>query len=410
MKPVIILGGGAAGLAAAISAARQGSGRVIVAERLDRVGKKLLATGNGRCNLTNLRAGPEGYATSHPKALARILAGTGPQEVLDFFSSLGLLCQEETEGRVYPYCRQAAMVVDVFLTALTRLGIEVRCNWETLRLEPKAGGFQLIAQDGRRMEGSRVVLAAGGRAAPKLGSNGSGFSLARQLGHSCAPLYPALTPLCCGGAGVRGLKGLRAHGALTLQMGGRILGREEGEVQFTEYGLSGIPVMNLSGKALQRQGEACVVFVDLFPQVTRQGLLALLKERRRAYWEESLETLLLGTVPKRLAYALMKSAGLQPLSRKIGSLTAGELAALAAECKAWAFPVEGALGWEQAQATGGGVPLEEVDPATLESRKCPGLHLAGELLDAVGECGGWNLHWAWITGLRAGAAAGRTEG
>jgi len=408
MKQLIIIGGGAAGLAAALSARKCAPQlEITVLERLDRVGKKILATGNGRCNLTNSTASPTHYYSSCWPRLKEAMADMQPKQVLDFFEDLGLLCQEEEEGRIYPYCKQASMVVDVFLQALERAKIRVRCSAAVTGIRWKKDRFSLRTAEGEMLSADVVILAAGGRAAPKLGSDGSGFALAAALGHSCTPLYPALVALKCDMHHHGGLKGIRAEAGLTLMAGSRELGRERGEVQFAEYGLSGIPVMQLSGRlARLKKGEKCTALVDLFPDLTAEALFRLLKKRQQQDLRGTLETLLLGTIHKRLAYAVLKTAGLQPLSRNTATLTNGELHRLAETLKAWPFAVTGTQGWEFAQVTGGGVPLTEIDTKTMMSVLRPGLYLAGEVLDVAGDCGGFNLHWAWCSGIRAGTAAG----
>ena len=407
MAKILIIGGGAAGLAAALTAAKTlPGGQITLLERLDRVGKKILATGNGRCNLTNMRAGPAHFYSNDKGLLKQALEQMPPQKVLDFFAEMGLLCQEEEEGRVYPYCKQASMVLDVLLLALEKAKIDVQCGCAVTAIERNKGKYLVKTADGRRFSADRVILTAGGKASPKLGSDGSGYVLARQLGHRCLPVYPALVALKCDMNGLGGLKGIRAHGGLTLMAGDHILGQDVGEVQFTEYGLSGIPAMQVSGRLSRlRKGEKCVALVDLFPEWQPEALLRQLKSRCKS--RNTLEDLLLGTVHKRLAYAVLKSAGLQPLSRPCASLTAGELRRLAELLKAWPFPVTGTQGWEFAQVAGGGVPLKEIDLSTMESRLQPGLYLAGEILDVTGDCGGFNLHWAWCSGMRAGEAAAK---
>ena len=407
MKHILVIGGGAAGMAAAITAARENpSIRVTIVERMDRVGKKILATGNGRCNLTNMGASFAHFYSSDKGTLKRALEGMTPAVVLDFFTSLGLLCQEEEEGRVYPYCKQASMVLDVLLHALERLNITVRCGCTVTGIGRNKGKYAVKTADSQTMTADAVILTCGGRAAPKLGSDGSGYTLVKALGHSCTALYPALVAFKCDMNGLGGLKGIRAEAGLTLLAGDHLLGKEVGEVQFTEYGLSGIPAMQLSGRLSRlRKGERCTALVDLFPDWDHEALFRNLKARQKT--QDTLETLLLGTVHKRLAYAVLKSAGLQPLSRSAASLNNGELHRLVDTLKAWPFPVTGTQGWDNAQVTGGGVPLGEMDIATMASKLQPGLYLAGEVLDVAGDCGGFNLHWAWCSGIRAGKAAAK---
>ena len=409
MAKILIIGGGAAGIAAALTAAKYvPGGQITLLERMDRVGKKILATGNGRCNLTNMNAGPAHFYSADKGVLRQALDTMPPRQVLDFFSELGLLCQEEDEGRVYPYCKQASMVMDVLLLALERANIDVQCGCAVTGIDQKKGRFTVKTADGRSFFAEKVLLTAGGKAAPKLGSDGSGYRLAQQMGHSCVPVYPALVALKCDMNGLGGLKGIRAQAGLTLMVGDHVLAHDVGEVQFTEYGLSGIPAMQVSGRLSRlRKGERCTALVDLFPQWQTDALFRYLKTRQKADPRGTLETLLLGTIHKRLAYAVLKSVGLQPLSRESRTLTAGELHRLADLLKAWPFPVTGTQDWEFAQVAGGGVPLKEIDPVTMESRKQSGLYLAGELLDVIGDCGGFNLHWAWCSGIRAGEAAAK---
>ncbi|MBD5093108.1 MAG: aminoacetone oxidase family FAD-binding enzyme [Subdoligranulum sp.] len=407
-RQIVIIGGGASGLAAALAAAEIAGGqRVTVLERLDRVGKKLLATGNGRCNITNRNAAPEHYQTADPARLARMLENVPPDAVLDFFAGLGLLCDTQPDGRVYPYCYQASMVLDVLRAALERAGVSLLCGQTVTGLRRGKNGLAAETGEGKTFPAARVILAAGGLAAPQFGTDGAGYALARAAGHTVRTPHPCLVPLRCA-AFPAGLKGLRTNGALTLLDAGRTpqaeLRTECGEIQFAEYGLSGIPAMQLS--CLLPQAKKPEVAVDLLPQFAANEVRGMIEARCQSGNFPTLETLLLGLIGKKLGYAVMKACGLQPLSRTAKSLPAAGRDALAETLKHWRFAVTGTLPWAQAQATGGGVPLGEVDEACA-SRKCPGLYLTGEVLDAVGECGGFNLQWAWATGIAAGRAAGR---
>ena len=403
-RQIVIIGGGASGLAAALAAADIAGGQhVTVLERLDRVGKKLLATGNGRCNLTNENTAPGRYQTADPARLARMLDKVPPDIVLDFFAELGLLCDTQPDGRVYPYCYQASMVLDVLRAALERAGVSVICGQTVTGLRRTKAGLAVTTADGKTWPAACAILAAGGSAAPQFGTDGAGYALARAAGHTVHTPYPCLVPLRCA-AFPAGLKGLRANGALTLLDAGRPLRTEYGEIQFAEYGLSGIPAMQLSCLLPRAKKPAAAVY--LLPQFSLEEVRGIIEGRCQSGAFPTLETLLLGLIGKKLGYAAMKACGLQPLSRASGELSAAEQDALAETLKHWSFAVTGTLPWAQAQATGGGVPLGEVDEICA-SRKCPGLYLTGEVLDAVGECGGFNLQWAWATGIAAGIAAGK---
>lgn len=403
---IIIIGGGASGIAAALAAAKkQGGENVVILERLDRIGKKLLATGNGRCNLTNLNATAQAYHTKRPEILSQMLAQMPPEAVLGFFEEQGLMCTEEESGRVYPYCGQASMVLDILRAALERENITVECGCEVQTIERKNNQFLIQCKNKNTFIADKVILAAGGQAAAQFGTDGAGFALARSLGHRIEKTYPCLVPLKCESF-PSGLKGTRAAAALSLYLEGRCVKTEQGEVQFAEYGVSGIPAMQLSC-LLSSGTRNAGVSIDLFPQMSFSALRSILEKRRTSGQFPTLETFLLGLIGKKLGHAVLKSCGMQPLSRASESIQRAELNSLCTALKGWRFSVNGTLAWAQAQTTGGGVSLTEIEPATCESRKCKGLYLTGEVLDAAGDCGGFNLQWAWATGITAGKAAAR---
>lgn len=400
MKDVLIIGGGAAGLTAAIAAAdADPSASILLLEGLDRVGKKLLATGNGKCNLTNRHITPSAYHTGHPEQLSRMLEQMPTDRTLDFFAALGLETMEDDAGRIYPYARQASMVLDLLLLALRRrVNIEVRCGCKVTALERNRQGFTVLAGK-ERFSAARVILTTGGRAAPKQGSDGSGYPLLTSLGHHCTPLRPALVPLRCQGGFFKTLKGLRVLCEAGLWRGGHPVTRKRGEVQFTEYGVSGIPIFQIS--CLLREKDE--IGLDLVPEQTFQQLRADLHARQRRHPKEGVEDALLGLLPKRLQFVLLRQAGMDP-AQPIGTVERRQLDRLASLYKQWRFPLLGTQGWEQAQVTLGGVPLKEIGE-DCASKQVPGLYLAGEVMDVTGDCGGYNLHWAWCTGMIAGQAA-----
>lgn len=403
-QSIVIIGGGASGLAAALSAAKQAPhANITLLEGLDRVGKKILATGNGRCNLTNRQMAPNHYHSSQPELLSALLRQMPVERTLNFFSQLGLCCATEEMGRVYPNARQASAVLDTLLLALAHSGVMVECSAKVRQVTQNGNQFRITTEDCRMFRADAVVLAAGGRAAPKQGTDGSGFALAKQLGHRYATPFPCLVALKCSDATVKGLKGIRAQGKVTLLRDGAELGTEQGEIQFTDYGLSGIPVFQLSC-LLGRNCEGAELSVDLVPTWKRKELVHYLAARAAIYPQETLEQFLPGLIHKKLLYAVMKAAGLSPLSLRASSLHTGHIIRLAETLKDWRFHVTGPLSWDHAQVTGGGVLLDEIAP-DFSSLRCPGLFLCGEVLDVVGDCGGYNLHWAWCSGLSAGKAA-----
>ncbi|NLV86711.1 MAG: aminoacetone oxidase family FAD-binding enzyme [Clostridiales bacterium] len=408
MGTIAIVGGGASGLACAIAAKKANpKARVLVFERLERVGKKILSTGNGRCNFTNREISPQYYKSRDMESLSNILADLPTDFVPDFFSQLGLMSTEEEKGRIYPYSFQASSVMDVLLLALNRLGVELKCSCEITRLSYEKACFTLFTNSGETFTADRLVLSSGGLASGvRLGCDGQGFRLAKFFGHSLEKLYPCLVPFRCNMENLGGLKGIRSQGVLSLYSGEKLLGCEEGEIQFTEYGLSGIPAMDLSNLMVDEKSPY-ELHIDLFPRLEVSELQSLFKSRAKDYGNLSLEMLFTGLINKRLGFAVLKSLGISPLSRPCSSLSSQEISRLGETLKAWRFPVSGTLGWDKAQVSGGGVPLEEIEPNTMESRRRSGLFLTGEMLDVVGNCGGYNLHWAWSSGILAGRAAAK---
>lgn len=401
MQELIIIGGGASGLAAAITAARTAPELPIrVLEAQDRAGRKLLSTGNGRCNLTNQNPHQRCYHSQSGKRLGRLLRGMDAHRTLDFFQRLGLYCTSDEAGRWYPACRQASMVQEILLLAVERaknITLETNCRVE--RLSALRKGLHLTAGDGRSFTAGAVILAAGGQAAPKLGGSDSGCTLAQRLGHSIVTPQPCLVPLKCRSGALRALKGVRVLCRSSLYSQGKRLAVEDGEIQFTDYGLSGIPALQFSCR-LRAQSE---VGLDLLPGWSADALLKELERRLRAHADERVEDALLGLVHRRIQYALLKELEISPTGAA-RSVSEARCRLLARSLKDWRFPVTGTLGWDQAQVTAGGVSLDEVQE-DFSSVFEPRLFLAGEVLDVAGDCGGYNLHWAWCSGMEAGRAA-----
>lgn len=392
-----VIGGGAAGLFAACALARGGV-ETMVLEKQERVGRKLLSTGNGRCNLSNLHISLENYrgSTAH---LQSALAALSPRKAMECFAEMGLACVADEAGRVYPASNQAAGVLDALRLWAAEWGCEICTGVEVERLTPRPEGGFLIEAGGRRRRADCVLVACGGMAAPKLGGGSGGYRLLRELGHGISPRFAAIAPLKVDALAVRGLKGIRMRGTLELWAGGALVRRETGEILFGEGTVSGIAAMQLARQVnleLNR-GRACALKMNFCPCAS-EGDMA---RRAELLPRRSLEDFLSGLVPKRLGQTLVKAAGVQPLSLTAAQLSAPQLAAIGRALTGWTLPVLGTLGFDQAQATCGGAKLEEFFPETLESWRVPGLFAAGEVLDVDGDCGGYNLHWAWASALLA---------
>ena len=394
---VLIVGGGAAGLMAAAAIGPRKS--VILIDGNPKYGKKLLATGNGRCNLTNLDIDPKYY---HGDPLSKeVLQKVPAQKVLDVFEQMGLLCRADGEGRVYPRSLQAAAV----LRALERaLPDSLLClnELQITDLQRQDGGFLAAAQNGETVFAERVLLACGGKASPAH-SSGSGYELAQSLGHHVTALSPSLAPLRVAGKVTRALKGMRCRAAATLYQNDKIIHAESGEVIFGDGQLSGICVFNLCARLRETGTDGVEVGLDFVPELEAQDLLAYFQRLCSTRPQLPAGEICSGLLNLRVGQEIAKAAGL-PHDAPLESLREAQLAQITSLCKDWRFAVTGPAGWKDAQVTAGGVPLSEVELASMESKLCPGLYLAGEILDADGDCGGYNLHWAWATGLLAGEA------
>lgn len=395
---LIVIGAGAAGMACAISATEQGH-EVLLLERMDRVGKKILATGNGRCNLMN--TGEPRYPRGEKFAKA-VLAQCGAEEQKDFWQSLGLRMREEEGGRVYPSSGQASTVLDTLRLALDTHGVVVRTCVNVQSVRKKGTGFAVYTAEGETFHADRVVIAGGGKAQPKLGSDGSAFQLLQMLGHTIHPCRPALTAMNCDPKGLAGLSGIRVKAEVSVFQGRKCLHREAGEVLFTDTGLSGVCIMNCSGYI---ESLPCEAHLNLLPSLglkDREDALHELLNRRKQLASQPMEQIMIGLCVPRLASALCKKAGVRWKDRFCRELTDQEATSLAETIAAFCIPVLSLRGFEQAQVTRGGASCEEFDPHTMQSRLVPGLYAAGEVLDVDGECGGYNLLFAFGSGILAG--------
>lgn len=410
MKKVGIIGGGASGLMAALSAAKASKEagqetKIIIFEQADRVGKKILATGNGRCNLTNMGAEKENYHGEAPDFVTTALSEVPPAKIRGLFEKLGVLTMEENEGKVYPRCEQATAVLDALRWALEKENIEITVNAFVTQVQPLHDGFRILFREGKSETVDAVIVATGGMAAPQFGGGVSGYEMLEALGHQRTKLMPALVQVKTDTTLVKSLKGMKIQGSAAVLANGRVKKRENGEILFTEYGLSGPPLFSLSRAVNEANGQEVFISLDIFPKWPEGKVLASLKERRANHGERTLENFLAGMVQKRLGQVLLKASGILPLSRRAETLTDEELEALTRTFKDWRILAGGTLSWRQAQVTAGGIRTRDFDPMTLASKKVPHLYATGEVLDIDGDCGGYNLQWAWASGLLAGQAA-----
>ncbi len=398
-KKVIVVGGGASGLVAAIEGAKRGH-QVTLLERLDRVGKKILAAGNGRCNLWNVL--PASYRGDD--AFAQQLFLAQPLSAVEgFFASLGLITRLEEGGRVYPASGHGASALDVLRLALERYRVNLVTETAVTSLKKEKNTFVLKDQRGKKYHADKVILSGGGKASSKLGSNGSAYNLLTQLGHRLTAQYPALVPLDAKMDPLKGMAGVRVRAELNLVNSishpNPSFVTDEGEVLFTATGLSGIAAMSF-GEYFSKGGVLTINFLPA-ANIKKADLLTHLFSRRALFANAPAEQFFTGVFHKLLGFNLLKAAGISPLSALCSSITDSQLHTLKEMIFCYPVAITGTKGFDQAQVTAGGIDAADFSPTTMESQFIPGLYATGEVLNVHGPCGGYNLLFAFTSGLAA---------
>lgn len=401
---IAVIGGGASGLMAAITAKKSGK-EVIILERKDRILKKVLITGNGRCNITNVNANISNYFGKNISSVENILNRFTPQDTMDFFNELGIVCNEENRGKVYPLSGQASSVVDALRFEAEKLGIKIETEFYVRKIEKDGFKFRIYSEDRKKIEAGRVIIAAGGQSYPELGSNGSGFELAKELGHSVTKLSPSIVQLKTEKNQVKGLQGIKTDVAVTAYGDNKKICTYDGELLFTDYGISGNVVFNISFvMPLYKNVEFEIDFMEKFDY---NELYEMLKERKRILSHLTMENYFNGMINKKLGQFLSKVSGIEKLSKPVKDLNDSDIRKLCTVLKKYRVKILETTGFKNAQVTAGGVSLDEVNTETLESKIVKGLYFSGEVLDVYGECGGFNLQWAWASGHIAGENAAK---
>lgn len=399
-QDVLIIGGGASGLIAAITSARRNQ-TVTILERKDKVGKKILATGNGKCNYTNLLQNSSCYRSENPSFAYHIIEQFDAEATIAFFQTLGIEPKSKN-GYMYPYSEQASAILDVLRMELERLGVTIRCEEDVCQIMKKDNGFRVKTQR-EVYTANKVLLCAGGKANETLGSNGSGYSLAKALGHTIVPVVPALTGLRSPETYFKGIAGVRVDANVTLVVEGIKKTNDRGELQLTAYGLSGIPIFQISRFAAKAliQKKKVEVIVDFLPDWSYDQVHHKLEERIQVGGQKTAEELLVGMFNRKLIVMLLKQANIS-LTQSANQLRKKQLHSLVSLIKELVVPIAEANPFEQAQVCAGGIDTKELNPETLESTLVKGLYVAGEVVDVDGICGGYNLQWAWSSGVIAG--------
>jgi hypothetical protein len=398
---IAVIGGGASGLTAAIAAARNGA-EVTICEKLNRVGKKILATGNGRCNYTNMNLSKECYHSNNLNFAEEVMKFFNLDKTLVFFEDLGILPYVDESGKVYPNSLQASSVLDVLRYELKRHKVKEVTDFNVTALRKSKDKFSIIGND--TITADRVILATGGKASPQLGSDGKGYELAKSLGHEIIEPFPALVQLKLSGKYFKRIAGIKFDGIVKAYAGDRLIREEEGEILFTDYGISGPPILQVSRKVIEELNKKNKPFlnIDMFPGYSKLKLYDILQDRFRRINYKTIEESMIGFINKKLIPVVFYEAGFEDLNKICGKLNKKEIYKIIDILKEWKFEVIGHNSWQQAQSTAGGIKLSEVNPKTLESLKVKGLYFAGEILDVDGDCGGFNLQWAWSSGYTAG--------
>ena len=404
---IAVIGGGASGMMAAISAAKEGA-KVFLYERNDRVGKKILATGNGKCNFSNLNLGVEQYYSEDMPFVKKVLDSFSTSNSVDFFEEAGMMIKDKN-GYLYPASEQASTVLDILRMQLIQNNVCVYTDKKVSAISKVQGGaekFRVVCNDGKELY-DKVILSCGGKASPITGSDGNGYKLAEGLGHKILPVFPALVQLKCQEEYIKAVSGVRLDAKLTLKVNEKEVASERGELQLADYGISGIVTFQLSRIAVKNvmDKKNTKVFIDCLPGYTDEEYAKFCKQRKALYQNSdcTVEEFFTGMLNKKIMLLFMKLAGLKTTEKYILA-DKKKIDKVFELCRVFPLTITGFHSFDKAQVTAGGVPLWEVNE-TLESKKVKGLYIVGEMLDADGKCGGYNLQWAWSTGYIAGKHA-----
>ncbi len=396
---VIVIGGCSAGIVAAINAKRRNPDiKIAILEKLPRIGKKLLATGNGKCNLTNETAAMHDYVGK--EFISYAFEKYSPQKIKEFFVSLGLLCYTDSCGRVYPESNTASSVVDALRFELERLKIDIYCDTAVTDIKHKKD-FVINGE----YVCKKLIIAAGGKSSPSQGSDGSGYALAKSLGHSITKLFPALVPLCASPEITKPMKGVRVRNVTLTLKGDKKIAQTSGEILFTDYGLSGIAAMELASDAqkyIDSVKRNPFTNVDFMPDMSYDELVDYLLNLNKIKGFTNIDNLLTGFLPKAVGIAICKACKLYKSDKLISELDVKDIRKIAEKTKNFPLEVTGAKDFKDSQVTSGGIKTSEIDCKTMKSRICRNLYFAGEIIDVDGGCGGFNLQWAWSSGMLAG--------
>ncbi|MBO0533392.1 NAD(P)/FAD-dependent oxidoreductase [Clostridium botulinum] len=402
---IIILGGGASGIAASIISKDMGSD-VAILESNDRIGKKILTTGNGRCNITNENIYTCKYYSNNNNFYKFILSQFTLEDTKNFFNSLGLPLITLNEGKIYPMSLQASSVLDILRLAIEDRQIPIYFNNKVKNIKKSNKGF-LINTENEIFQCKKLILASGGMSAPNTGSDGSGFKLAKNLGHNIIDPVPGLVQLKLDFPYLKALSGIKFDGNVKLALDNKTLREEFGEILFTDYGISGPPILQLSSLAsrLLYNNKKVYLQIDILPNMSKEDLIDLLENHWGTFYYRTIHDSFIGIINKKLIPTLLKYCGIRNIHMPCQDISWQEKEKIFNTLKNWTFTITGTNSFKNSQVTCGGVDTSQVSNKSLESLKVKDLYFCGEILDVNGDCGGFNLQWAWSSGYIAGKNA-----
>ena len=392
---IAIIGGGASGFITAITAKRRGKS-VVILEKKDRVLKKVLTTGNGRCNYTNVTANIKNYYGQNIEKVEHILNSFTPDDTIKFFQEIGIEPKFRDKGKAYPMSDQASSVVDALRFEAEKLGVEIVTSFDVRDFKKEGDKFAITSTDGQKYTAKKIVMSTGGKSYPELGSDGKGFEIVKKLGHKVTELKPALVQLKTDKEAVKGMQGVKVDTKIDALYKNKIVAQEEGELLFTDYGISGNAIFYIS--YITALYDDLVFSVDFMPMYEYDVLLKMLEQRKSNLSYMTTENFLNGIINKKLGQFLIKKSGIEKLSYKVSDLTEIQLKRIVEILKSYKIEILETTGFKNAQVTAGGIYLDEIDMETLESKKVKRLYFTGEIMDVFGDCGGYNLQWAWASG------------
>jgi len=403
MVNVVIIGAGASGLVTAIVAARRGK-KVIILEKNKKIGKKLLATGNGKCNITNQKPTPNRFYSQNPSFIEQSLSGYNYQSIKQFFKSIGLELIEAKEGKAFPMSLQASSVVELLVCECEQLGVKILCETEVKTISKQNSGYEVTYTHGKAIA-PNLVIATGHLSAPQLGGVDDGVNFAKRLGHNIIKPFPTLVQLTSPAkeSYLKQMAGVKVESRVTISYKNGTI-QKQGDVLFTTYGISGLAILDISRYVMVEllEKKSIMLTIDLMPKMNKEQLLSLMKKSLVKKSQKPLEIWMQGFINKKLILPILEPLNLQ--NQTVGSITSNikELEEIVHAIKAFKFTINGSQGYKGAEVATGGVDTKEVNPKTMESKRHKGLFFTGEVLDVDGDRGGFNLHFAWVCGLRAG--------